>query len=171
MTDARAAGAVRGPDLATGSKETCGEGTRKPLTTESRDTNRFTRCDAAEGAWEEEQDVGASQLRTRSVLVTKDLNAPRPFSVPPMSAPRARPTQLQPESLRVLKSFGTQLRDRGLPTPRAGWTDLRGNLCCGSGHVHSPHNLDRAWFDGRDRFSSMTGQVQSMRRNITTAGG
>ena len=171
MTDARAAGAVRGPDLATGSKETCGEGTRKPLTTESRDTAECTRRDVAEGAWEGEQDVGAGQLRARSVLVTKDLNAPRPSSVPPRSAPRARPAQLQPESLRVLKSFGTRLRDRGLPTPRAGWTDLRGNLGCGSGHVHSPHNLDRAWYDGRDRFSSMTGQVSSMRRNITTAGG
>ena len=152
MNDARAAGAVRGPGLATGSKETCGEGTRKPLTTESRDTAECTRRDVAEGAWEGQQDVGAGQLRARSVLVTKNLNAPRPSSVPPRSAPRARPAQLQPESLRVLESFGTQLRDRGLPTPRAGWTDLRGNLGCGSGHVHSPHNLKKAWYDGRDRF-------------------
>jgi len=151
MTDARAAGAVRGPDLATGSKETRGEGTRKPLTTESRDTAECTRRDVAEGAWEGQQDVGAGQLRARSVLVTKNLNAPRPSSVPPRSAPRGR-AQLQPESLRVLESFGTQLRDRGLPPPRAGWTDLRGNLGCGSGHVHSPHNLKKAWYDGRDRF-------------------
>ena len=78
------------------------------------------------------------------------LSSARPSSLPPRSGGRARPAKLQPVPRQDLERFARRLQGwtEKHPPFRKGWTDPRGNHICGSGHIHSPENLARAWHDG-----------------------
>ena len=78
------------------------------------------------------------------------LSPARPSSLPPRSGWRARPAKLQPVPRQDLERFARRLQGwtEKHPPFRKGWTDLRGNHICGSGHIHTPENLARAWHDG-----------------------
>ena len=80
----------------------------------------------------------------------RDLSPARPSSLPPRSAPRARPAKLQPVPRQDLERFARRLQGwtEKHPPFRKGWTDPRGNHICGSGHIHSRENLASAWHDG-----------------------
>ena len=78
------------------------------------------------------------------------LSPARPSSLPPRSGGRARPAKLQRVPRQDLEQFARRLQGwtEKHPPFRKGWTDPRGNHICGSGHIHSPENLARAWHDG-----------------------
>ena len=79
------------------------------------------------------------------------LSPARPSSLPPRSGWRARPAKLQPVPRQDLERFARRLQGwtEKHPPFRKGWTDLRGNHICGSGHIHTRENLARAWHDGQ----------------------